>query len=127
MRVAVTSTGSDLNSQLDQRFGRCDTFILFDTDTKRWKAIPNRANEATGGAGIVSAELLVENRVEAVITGHVGPNATRSLKAAEISMYCTSSGTVSEVLKALEAGELKPAADATVSSHHGMHGGASDR
>lgn len=127
MKVAITAAGADLHSQLDPRFGRCHTFILFDTETEHWEAIPNRAGDATGGAGVIGAQLLAENKMEAVITGHVGPNSARSLEAAGISVYCTSSCSVEGALKALEAGELKPASGSTVSSHHGIQGGRLNR
>ena len=31
MKVAITSTGDNLESKLDQRFGRCGYFIIYDT------------------------------------------------------------------------------------------------
>jgi predicted Fe-Mo cluster-binding NifX family protein len=41
MKIAVSATGTDLNAQVDPRFGRCANFILVDTDTMAFEAIPN--------------------------------------------------------------------------------------
>ncbi|MBW2001843.1 MAG: NifB/NifX family molybdenum-iron cluster-binding protein, partial [Deltaproteobacteria bacterium] len=32
MKIAVSSTGTDLNSEIDPRFGRCAYFIIVNTD-----------------------------------------------------------------------------------------------
>ncbi len=39
MKIAVCSKGNDLKSLCDERFGRCETFVIFDTETKENFAI----------------------------------------------------------------------------------------
>jgi len=38
MKIAITSSGSDLKSEVDPRFGRCAYFILVETDTD-WELV----------------------------------------------------------------------------------------
>lgn len=38
MKIAVSSTGKDLNSQIDPRFGRCQYFIFIDPETMEFEA-----------------------------------------------------------------------------------------
>ena len=52
MIVAVSATGKDLNSQVDPRFGRCQNFLIVNTDTMEFEAIENPNINASGGAGI---------------------------------------------------------------------------
>jgi len=108
MKVAVTSTGPDLNSQVDPRFGRCAYFIIVDPDTMEFEAIPNPNVNAPSGAGIQSAQLVAEKGAEVVITGAVGPNAMMALQQAGIQVVTGASGTVREVVEAFKSGSLQP-------------------
>ena len=87
MKIAVSSTGNTLESQLDLRFGRAASFIFVDTETMDFDAMDNSGAAAAGGAGISAAQLVADKNVGAVITGNVGPNAMNVLKAANIEIY----------------------------------------
>lgn len=124
MRIAVTAQGTDLDSAMDPRFGRCRNFVIVDSDsdsdTDKFEAFSNESVTASGGAGTQSAQFLANKGVGAVITGNVGPNAARALEAAGIKVYAAASGTVRDALRAYKAGKLSPISGATVDSHHGM-------
>ncbi len=118
MKVVVTSTGKDLESKVDPRFGRANWLIVFDTETNQHQAINNEQNLNAGqGAGIQSAENISRHGVEAVITGNCGPKAFRTLGAAGIRIYCGADGTVSEALEKFKSGKLKQADGANVEGH----------
>jgi len=34
MKIAITSTGNSLESNIDQRFGRCAYFVIYNTENK---------------------------------------------------------------------------------------------
>ena len=34
MKIAITSTGDSQDSKLDERFGRCSFFVVYDTESK---------------------------------------------------------------------------------------------
>ena len=67
MNLAITSTSSQLDASFDPRFGHCAYFILVDTTTKEWEAMPNQATNAGGGAGTHAAQLMVIQGVGAVV------------------------------------------------------------
>lgn len=119
MRIAVTAQGSDLDSAMDPRFGRCRNFVIVDSDSDKFEAFSNESVMASGGAGAQSAQFLSSKGVGAVITGTVGPNAARALEAAGIRVYAAVLGTVRDALEAYKAGKLSPVSGATVDSHHG--------
>ena len=80
MKICITSEGNTLGSKVDCRFGRCQYFIIVDTETFEFEVIKNPNLESMGGAGIQSAQLVASKRVKAVLTGNVGPNAFQTLQ-----------------------------------------------
>ena len=122
MKIAVTSTGSTLDSQLDPRFGRAAYFIIVDADTLQFDAIENDNTAAPGGAGVNAAKLVADQAAEAVITGNCGPNAATTLAAAGIKLYTGARGTVKEAIESFKAGKLTAAAGPNVEPHFGMGG-----
>ncbi len=122
MKICVTSQGDNLDSQVDPRFGRCQYFIIVDTETLEFEAIQNSGINAMGGAGIQSAQLVAEKQVKVVLTGNVGPNAFQTLQSAGIDVITGVSGTVKEAVEKYKKAEFKPTEGPSVSSKFGMPG-----
>jgi predicted Fe-Mo cluster-binding NifX family protein len=120
MKICITSEGKTLDSNVDLRFGRCQNFIFFDTDTGNFEAQENAGAQFQGGAGIQSGQLLVSKGVKAVLTGNVGPNAHQVLSTAGISIFTGISGTVKEAIEGYKNGKYKPAAVPSVGTKFGM-------
>jgi predicted Fe-Mo cluster-binding NifX family protein len=117
MIVCVTSKGDNLDAQLDPRFGRCHYFIFVDTNTLAYEVIGNPNIDSTGGAGIQSGQLMADKKVEAVITGNIGPNAFQALNAAGINVMTGASGTIRDAIQAYEKGSLKSTQAPTIGAH----------
>jgi len=123
MLVAFSTVGDSLDSPLSQVFGRCPNYLFVDTESLEFRVCPNRAQMASGGAGIQAAQFIVDQGAEAVVTGNVGPNAWGVLNSAGIAIYLVSDGTAREAIDALKAGTLKAVDGANVAAHSGMRGG----
>lgn len=118
MKVAITAREASFESQVDQRFGRAKCFAVIDTDTNNIEFHDNDVNlNAVQGAGIQSAQNVSQLGVSAVITGHAGPNAFRTLSAAGITVYTGATGSVRETLAKLKDGEMSPVDTADVEGH----------
>jgi len=98
MKIAVTAKGGSLNAQMDERFGRCEYFIIVDSDTMRFNAFFNPSAAASGGAGPSAAREIAKHGAEVLITGNVGVNAQRALDAAWLRVVTMAGGTVTEVV-----------------------------
>ncbi|MCG7849526.1 MAG: NifB/NifX family molybdenum-iron cluster-binding protein, partial [ANME-2 cluster archaeon] len=122
MKIAITASGDNLDSQLDPRFGRCQNFVIIDPNTMDFEAMPNESAMASGGAGIQAAQTIVNIGIDTLITGNVGPNAYEILSAAGIETMTGASGTVRQALEQYNSGSLQSAAGATVGAHAGMGG-----
>ena len=120
MKIAISSTGKNLESEIDPRFGRCDTFLIVDTETLKAEPVGNDSVSAAHGAGIGAAQKVVSLGVNVVITGHVGPNAHMALSGAGVEIYTVQQGTVKEVVERFRKGELSKVISATVGGHFGQ-------
>ena len=119
MKIGVSSTGKDLDAQVDPRFGRCSYFLVVNTETMSFKSISNESAMSSGGAGIQAAQTVAKARVNAIITGNVGPNAFQTLSAAGIKAFTGVTGSVKEAIEKYKNGELKESTTANVGSHYG--------
>ena len=118
MKIAITTAGDTLQSQVDPRFGRALKFVIYNTDNNTHEIFDNHQDlNAVHGAGIQAAENVVRNGADALITGNCGPNAYRVLSAAGVSVYTGFSGTVFEAINALQKGELNKSEAANVQGH----------
>jgi predicted Fe-Mo cluster-binding NifX family protein len=118
MKIAVTSTGKNPDSDVDPRFGRAAYFIIAETETMDFSVIEN--DQTSGGAGIGAASLVIDAGAEAVLTGNCGPNAQQTLSAAGVTLYTGVSGKVTEAIELFKTGKLAPAKGPNVQSHFGM-------
>jgi predicted Fe-Mo cluster-binding NifX family protein len=120
MKICITSSGNNLESNVDPRFGRCAFFIIIDPETMDFEAIENKNAISGGGAGIQSGQTVSEKGVQVVLTGNVGPNAFQTLSAANINIITGVSGLVKDAVTKYKNGELNPISEPNVGSHFGM-------
>ena len=118
MKIAITAQGKELTSEIDLRFGRAKWLIFVDTKSGDFQAHDNEVNlNAAQGAGIQTGQNIGNLGVEAVITGNVGPNAFKTLNAANVKIFLTKKQTVAEAIDSFEAGKLKEVNQANVEGH----------
>lgn len=118
MRVAISAQGRDLHAPVDPRFGRAKFFVVVDTETGEFSAADNTQNlNAVQGAGIQAGRNVIESGATAVITGHVGPKAFRTLQAGGVHVYTGATGTVAEAVEQFKESKLRPSLAADVEGH----------
>lgn len=120
MKVAVSATGKSLDAQVDPRFGRCQYFIIVNSDTMDFEVVENSGAMASGGAGISTAQLVASKGVGVVLTGNCGPNAFQVLSAAGIRVITGISGTIQDAIQSYKSGHLQPTSQPNVPGHFGM-------
>lgn len=103
MKVAITSTGNSPGSKLDQRFGRCAYFVVFDTDTRSMEFIPNPNKDVLEGAGPASVQLVASKDVKKIVSGEFGFKIKPLLDSLRIQMvvYKEPDRTVQEIIEML--------------------------
>ncbi|MFC1782955.1 NifB/NifX family molybdenum-iron cluster-binding protein [Planctomycetota bacterium] len=120
MKIAVTSTGPDLDSQVDRRLGRCPYFLVIDSETLEFEALQNSNVTLGSGAGLQTAQMVAKHGVQAVLTGNCGPKAFQTLRAAEIQIIVGVSGVVRKVVERFKDGDFVSAPRPNVAGHFGM-------
>jgi predicted Fe-Mo cluster-binding NifX family protein len=120
MKVAVSSTGKNLDSAIDPRFGRCSYFLIIETGDMSFEAFSNESVALGGGAGIQSAQFIASKGATALLTGNCGPNAMSALSAAGVKVIIGQTGTVREAVERYKRGDLRSASEANVDAHYGM-------
>lgn len=127
MKICVTASGNTLDASIDPRFGRAAYFVIVDSESMTFEAIPNTAVGAMSGAGIQAAQNIVEKGVNVLITGNVGPNAFQALASAGVRIVVGAYGTVRQAVEKYKRGELKETDAPTVEGHFGMGTGRGHR
>ena len=122
MKIAISANGQNLDAEVDPRFGRCQYFIIADTETEEFEALDNSSATAAGGAGISAAQMIVKKGVEAVLTGNCGPNAHQVLSPAGIKVITGVSGKIKDAIAEYKLGTYTAAQQANVPDHFGMGG-----
>lgn len=106
-KIAICSTGSSPSSPVDERFGRCACFMIWDPETNQYETISNPGIEAGRGAGIGAVQALIERNVGFVLAQRIGPKAFGVLKQGGIKVFAGGTGkTVEAVLQSYQAGEM---------------------
>ena len=121
MKIAIPVDEKTLESKVCVSFGRTPYFLIHDVETKESIFIDNSAAASTGGAGIKAAQIIVDNKANALLTPRLGENAAAVLKPAEIIIYKTAITSAKENIDAFIAGKL-PFLDEIHAEFHG-HGG----
>ena len=92
MKVCITSQGTTPDSGVEERFGRAPYFIIMDTDTGSFEAVANPYAAGAGGVGPKAAQLVIDHKAGALVSGMLGGNAKAVLDAAGVVQYTCKPG-----------------------------------
>lgn len=111
MKIFISAESNLKESLMDPRFGRCQFFQIYDTETDEIKSIVNDGFNSKSGAGIQAGNLLLDQKADVLITGHLGPNAKAVLKESNIKIFTSIPKKISEIIKNYKNNELKEVKD----------------
>ncbi len=120
MKIAISATGQNLEATIDERFGRCQYFIILETDDMSYEVIENNNADLPASAGIQSASLVASKGVKAVITGNCGPKAMQVFATATINVIIGQHGTIKDAVEQFKIGALTPSARENVPEKFGV-------
>jgi predicted Fe-Mo cluster-binding NifX family protein len=118
MKIAVTSKGTSLDSEIDPRFGRAPYIVIVDTETLDFEVLDNSSNvNAFKGAGIQAATMVSDKGAEVLLTGYCGPKAFITLEAAGVKVVDDITGKVRDAVTTIKEGKVTYATGANKEAH----------
>lgn len=100
LRLAITCNGEGEEQPVEERFGRCAVFAIYDERSGgALSYVPNLAKDANSGAGVKAAQQLIDLEVDVLVTGKVGPGAQEVLDEVGIKVEAWAAGSVGEAVR----------------------------
>ena len=110
-----------IDSGVCPSFGRTPFILVYDTELHEYTFIDNSAASSQGGAGIKTAQNIVDLKADALLTPRCGENAAVVIKGADIKIYKTIDGTAKDNIKAFLDAKLSLLDEIHTGFHN--HGG----
>lgn len=106
MRYAVVAREPNTNGLVSPVFGRCAWLILFDDATGATEVIENPAATASGGAGIQTAQIVLDHDIDVLVAPKLGPKAHEVLTRGGVRFVFLQDISVGEALEAARREDL---------------------
>jgi predicted Fe-Mo cluster-binding NifX family protein len=119
MKIVISATGRDKESNIDATFGRAHFFLIVDTKTKKVKVIENKVRDRPNGVGITAVNTVESEGVDAVITADIGPLAFETFKQGGVKIY-KAKGKINDAIRLFEEGKLSEIKKATKPKYAGL-------
>ena len=97
MKIAIASTGKDVESDVSPISGRSDYYLIFE-DGKLVKTISNPFKIGGGGAGPSVVQMLANEGVNKIISGSFGSKMTGMMKEKGIEYEIVKEKKVKELV-----------------------------
>jgi predicted Fe-Mo cluster-binding NifX family protein len=103
MKIAITSTGNTPEARLDDRFGRCEYFVFYDTEDHSLEYLPNQHKNDVKSAGEESIKLIASKGAQKVISGEFGVKVKNHADRLRIQLVLLpdSDKTIEELIRML--------------------------
>lgn len=103
--LAIPVIEKNINSLIDDRFGRAEYFLVLDLSTDKINFYENVFKDNNSGAGQKVVNFLNEKGVKYIISPELGPKAKIALKEFDIIVY--KKGDIINIKEAIEAFKQK--------------------
>jgi len=118
MKIAIPVDENHAGTAVCASLARAPYYLIMDTVSNEMTFIENTAADSQGGAGVKAAQLIADQKIEALLTPRCGQNAAEVLTAAKMEIYKTEYPSAKENLIAFSSGLLA----ALNEFHAGFHG-----
>ena len=118
MKIILSATGRDVESNINTKFGRSPFFLIVDTNTNENKSIVNETRDRPDGVGITIANIVAKEDIDVVITTDIGPLAFDIFEQCGIKIY-QATGKIDDAIQQFMDGKLSEITKTTVPKYFG--------
>jgi predicted Fe-Mo cluster-binding NifX family protein len=105
MKIVISATGRDTDSDLDETFHRCSFYLIIDTETNSCKTLENTIRDHPSEIGAMTGQIVANEGIDAVITADIGPRAFEIFERYGIKMY-RAKGNIDDAIRQFSKGKL---------------------
>jgi predicted Fe-Mo cluster-binding NifX family protein len=87
MKIFVNANEESLNSIIDRSFGRCNYFLIYETEDDSYHFVKNPHQDSQESVGAAVAKSAIEFDVNTVLAVNPGPRAFNLLKNENIDIF----------------------------------------
>lgn len=95
----VLPVENSLGDSISNSFGRCEYFLVYNTDTKNKEVVKNNSGSSAGGAGIAAAQSILDLKGNVLITPRCGQNAYDVLTRGNVEVLLANGISVDSNIK----------------------------
>ena len=119
-KIAICSIGDNPESNVSDRFARCNKYAIYNSETLKFTFIDNEAINEMSGAGSKAARIMSKLGIETLLVPEVGPKAFVALEAFDIKVfkYTNKEKTVKDTLTDYFENKLTIVKDHTTKGKH---------
>ncbi len=92
MRLVIPSTGETLNSPVSETLGRAPFLIVYDSTDGKYESVENPGFQIQDGSGLKASEIILEKRVDVLLTREIGRKSYSVLLKEHIKIEIIKSG-----------------------------------
>lgn len=107
MKILIASRGKNRLSEMPEKFGKAEYFVIFDTDTEKYTYIENKYKEASHGSGVNNVKEILSKGIDIIIVKKLGEKTSEILKFSKAEVYQGEGGYVFEEVEKYLNGNLK--------------------
>ncbi|MBF0106083.1 MAG: PDZ domain-containing protein [Deltaproteobacteria bacterium] len=107
-KLAVAANYPDPTANISQSFGQSHYFLVVELDNNQYEVVTNPNYNDPNGSGIQTAQFLLDNQVDAVVTNQIGDAALMELKKLNIHLYRNVNMSVGDAVMAFKNKKLQP-------------------
>ena len=102
MKIAIPSTGKELESLISHNLGRAPFIIIYDDASGEYNSVENPGFKIQHGSGPKAMEIILRNNADVLLTREIGRKAYSILMKEHIDIHLIkSSSTIKSAIKKL--------------------------
>jgi predicted Fe-Mo cluster-binding NifX family protein len=103
MIIAISLNENHSKALVDEHFGRCAWYCIYDSEKRKFEYIENTNRSTEEGAGCKSAEMLMQYEIQIAIAGRFGVKVVEFFRKNNIQMIIPETQkNLEEILKMIK-------------------------